>query len=766
MKNFVALFLIGCVSFMLSHPVLAQHVLPYFISGFWYADITFDDTFSCRFPRSYTYADVAKTTDKTEAAKTISLIQFAQSSYHPCSSENPCKCPNIQKVDPSQCNYLHAQSDFPGNENDAIFLFADDKQAPQCWSVYCENAKGDQAYFSLWTFPSYKCPVNSSFGFDAEDQTYGCSTEPICIADIIGRDITSDNVRGFLGDVGITEDEYSSRATLVEVLNNNEVINFGNIADFKTAGKFWGEKYQYPNLTFGQALNEILYNGLDNLLFNCPAREYSVDPLDVHPCQYDSKRGKEVAVLRCDYFVNYLYQQAGFKLIDFNPTTLPITLFNDLNYIRYEPAQKRMNNLSTDRASTEVIPNLTEHSQHMSWSLQERYIVNAFSQPQLDPFAIQITTYFSTNELIPRTEKIRFLWSLVQKNRKNEEAFNFLISNICRLYPIELIDNIFEEYKLQNSVSNRRVILDLLLPGLVSDPAKKIYEQEGLNTLAITNTAKIKRFFADLLSYEQDIDSLIIAVLDYRVIFEKEQYEQPKIDIDRVFQRPDIDVKKLKKKLFSSFNLSRNFFNEQLIMIFSNTSMQKRYLPVLIKNIEEENVITQTIFNICLYAFFTNELTGNDGFDSSKIDDSVRPLLLKYLETHRPAPFVLKTHISFENDEPYFLSTIKDRLQFGWVATYEAVQTHSMSEKYEKIANYISKTDNLWDKAVLIKNAVPRVLACFSTNELLNIKEALNTTKITKWQGTMYEVMPQMYKNRYIDAAILPIDKELKKRKI
>lgn len=365
--------------------------------------------------------------------------------------------------------------------------------------------------------------------------------------------------------------------------------------------------------------------------------------------------------------------------------------------------------------------NLTRWKQKITHSiytadryLQEKSINDIFSKSFFNlNNADRLTRDYIKNINITRTDKLVFLWDLAKNHRSDEARFNYILSCLRLLHPIELTDSLINDFYQQNSTKNKIGLMQVL-EEMVYQRAKNMYftTDPTLTNIANTNIPKIYNFYRELLLYDKNITILKEAILTYPIIFPS---EQAKYDIDQALQRTNIAG--LKRELLTE----HGFYAGQLAMIFSTPTMQKQYLKDFLNNIESQNTDVKKIFNDTLYSYFADEDFNipEIGFDGGKIDDEVRPYLAEYLKKQQPQAFKID-HYPTSN----FLS--EDGQRYYWLETYIATQTHNITEKNKQLAQYIKETNDLYYQASLLSCATTNIYAQFTIEDILKLKTSLD----------------------------------------
>ncbi len=142
-------------------------------------------------------------------------------------------------------------------------------------------------------------------------------------AQILGRDLGIKGL-GWAGHVGLTLAKNASEtaSSVIEVLNDIDVIQINTIEHFKQATRYWGSRYGIADQT--PAANQIIEEALRQRAL-CPIY---TDSATYHIGQGTPDKPTRCAVFRCDTFINYLFHYAGFTLPTYHGKTLPRLVFN------------------------------------------------------------------------------------------------------------------------------------------------------------------------------------------------------------------------------------------------------------------------------------------------------------------------------------------------------------------------------------------------------------------------------------------------------
>ncbi len=141
-------------------------------------------------------------------------------------------------------------------------------------------------------------------------------------AQILGRDLGISGL-AWAGHVGLTLAKHFSDTanTVIEVLNEIEVIQINSIQHFKQATRFWGSRYGIADQTL--AAEKITQEALRQRAL-CPIY---TDSATYHIGEGTPENPIRCAVFRCDTFINYLFHHAGYTLPTYRGKTLPRLVF-------------------------------------------------------------------------------------------------------------------------------------------------------------------------------------------------------------------------------------------------------------------------------------------------------------------------------------------------------------------------------------------------------------------------------------------------------
>lgn len=698
--------------FYFSAPVLAKHVLPIF-TGFWYTNVNGSNVDACGLTYFSDYVD------KTEGdAANIAKRVLQNVPPHEFCTWSVAKLAYYQTGQPT---------DFMGTVEDWEQIC---KQQPdqrvQTWERVCVDDKGyvdDRVEKTV--MPSYSCPIGSRYSlFDADSGFIGCSNKPsLCFADVVLRDLASnsmarqpkENELTLLGHIGLTfmDTELGSQGKVLEVLDDNQVIQTNSFENFKSRATYYGDKYSLKDnqeITLNQGI-DIMNSGLEET--TCDEIAYTAG-WDWYPCQYDPTRRKKTAIFRCDSFVYNAYLKgADIKIMDYSFPAMPSDIFNKFLYTRFN-SESTYNFVDKSLLHNDI-KDITKIDYYGKTYLQEQDIQNIFANNNLDIHKADAKTYYFVviDQSIPRYEKISFLWRLALRYKDNDARFDYIMNCLDYLSPVELTSELINQYQLQD-LKNKLVILRVL-SNITSDDAMLQYNKEGvwLQDLASVNTIKISDFFSKLLHQERNLVILEKAIFLYAHIFEP---KQAKADIDAVFERNDIDSSKLQQNLFAN----AAFYTHQLSIILSSKGMQIKYLPALLAKVKQQYNWTAA-FNKSLFFYFVDAdfYPKKIGFDGGKLDDSVRSLLLQYLNQQQPPQFIA-------NHIPNFVYNSQDFIYYQWLATVYAIQAHSILERNQKIAHYIKNVQDLSYKALLLFYATSEIYNQYSITELNRIHNIMD----------------------------------------
>jgi hypothetical protein len=141
-------------------------------------------------------------------------------------------------------------------------------------------------------------------------------------AQILGRDLEARGLH-WAGHVGLTFAKHFADTTesVIEVLNQIEVIQINSIQQFKKSTRYWGSRYGIADQT--PAAERIIEEALKQREL-CPIY---TDSATFHRGQGTPDNPTRCAVFRCDTFINYLFHEAGYTLPTYHGTTLPRLVF-------------------------------------------------------------------------------------------------------------------------------------------------------------------------------------------------------------------------------------------------------------------------------------------------------------------------------------------------------------------------------------------------------------------------------------------------------
>jgi len=610
------------------------------------------------------------------------------------------------------------------------------------WKKSCVNKSGKEiTKISVVIQPSYICPVRTRYGYDINENRFGCSNYPVvCDADVAGRDNGNPQIAAF-GHLGMTMfhtlGDGKERDFGVEALDLPHSINVQYFDTFRKGGscgtKYWGARYSYnnvPYLTKAKATNIINY-ALDQAA--CDS-SILVSGWDYTPCGSNPKKPK-LATYRCDALVYDSFVK-GASLHIVPKYKFPITpkdIFAAVKYCR-EKGSKCPITETLFPSSVSLLQEVLPPNQF----LFEKQIRDLFIKQSLDVGGLDLATYnYVHSNNIARVDKINFLWQLALEQKDNEFAFNYLLSCLNTLDPQELTTTFIQTYFAQKSLGNKRILI-LLLANLAveKNPA----------TLDI-----IKQFFLTLANAETNPIILETIIFAHAHIFSA---AEAKIHIDEIFSRQDIDVKKLRQAVYTN----PAYFTEQLAMILSSFEMQDKYLKQLLDEVSANTRVAQQSFNNSLYYYFKDAdyTPPKVGFDPSLLSDNSRAMLKNYLTKIRPITFIA--------DHPPELTVgSSDYTQYVWLETYMSVQAKNEKEKQRLIAKYIANTQDPIYQALLLSLATKNVYAEFSHSDLESIhaklENVLQVLNSQEFNSNELEVNRIEFAKKFIEAGIIKIDR-------
>ncbi len=140
------------------------------------------------------------------------------------------------------------------------FDYADVMKQPgavkaETWASWCKRGTYGVELVSHGIFPLYGCPAGTRVGHCEQGSSRRCCTNepPVCLADVVGRDLNEGAATGWLGHVGLALDfdlnTYQYGNFVLEALNNSKVINVNTMRSFEFESPYWGERYGLRALT-------------------------------------------------------------------------------------------------------------------------------------------------------------------------------------------------------------------------------------------------------------------------------------------------------------------------------------------------------------------------------------------------------------------------------------------------------------------------------------------------------------------------------------
>ena len=192
-------------------------------------------------------------------------------------------------------------------------------------------------------------------------------TAPYYPAQILGRDL---EIRGlsWAGHVGLTLGKHFSDTTesVIEVLNQIEVIQINAISQFKKTTRYWGSRYGIVDQT--PAADRMMKEALRQRAL-CPIYTESST---FYPGQGTPDNPTRCAVFRCDTFINYLFHEAGYTLPTYRGITLPRLVFKAFPKIHENGLAASTTSFEVFRANFDLPPeNTTPKTLQTTWKLAQ-----------------------------------------------------------------------------------------------------------------------------------------------------------------------------------------------------------------------------------------------------------------------------------------------------------------------------------------------------------------------------------------------------------
>lgn len=599
-KKPFSLALLFCCFIGYQPNTMAQHVLPIFTEQWTWAPWSCPYRDSCADYVSHcTFPVIVKTGVNLNAAASALYSQLKQ---------DKCDCKAL---------------DFHSEEIVPMFFNSDPeewrekmqpypKQYPPDYRIdlaecHCSSPTHDGS-FSATIYPIYKCPDGSSPGWD-EDGSYGCTTTPFCMADVVARDFDAPALQS-IAHVGLVTYNSEYLPYALEALNDEQVVHWDNkiLNSFikhpcthGTSGdycQYWGDRYNLiSNLTYNQA-EKILTIGMQQAEFEPiynptvsdgpyghPGNIVAVLVYDQNNQHWEKQNAIDRARFRCDTFVNYMYHEAtGVPLPQYGKDILPYATYLSFpslrNGTRFDYSTRNQN-----------------HFRHItpSWLFEKDEILELLQQDntslvQLD----QALSDYVKDQKIERKNKITFLWEQAINYSKNVDKFTYLTRWLSALQPVELIPEFISLYSQLNDIECKISLISLVYDSIL------LIEKPDYDDFLIKNNSNSiimgQKFLINLLKYESSRKILRNVIFYLPSILQAEQAEKLiKTTIDQHNQNNSKDSKPL---------LTENeYYFQQLALAFSSEEMKQVLLPVLLQEIKQLKPSRQKMFNKYLSFF-------------------------------------------------------------------------------------------------------------------------------------------------------------------
>lgn len=304
-----------------------------------------------------------------------------------------------------------------------------------------------------------------AYGVDAGQGTeYTC---PACLLDVVGRDLAYPPPLSLLGHVGLiaglpinpppTPGE-GNDFSVIEVLNNAEVINVTPLPSFQATSRYWGEAYGLPGLsgmTVEQSL-EAVGAGLEQKLYR---PRYTFSPFYVEgTLAWDANgafKAQTRGEFRCDSFVNFLYRK-GYGVAIYSradPTITPGGIFHKFR-------SPRLHAVSTATAGPAAGDTGTQGTAQPAPPRDEAELATSLALGADAPeWAVAMARILDDSRL-NRADKLDAMLAYVRDHREDPVAFAAALHMLTRrLHAVEVIPQLLDLYAQEPALQNRLEVL-------------------------------------------------------------------------------------------------------------------------------------------------------------------------------------------------------------------------------------------------------------------------------------------------------------------
>ena len=155
------------------------------------------------------------------------------------------------------------------------------------------------------------------------------AAKPLASGDILGRDLLIKGL-GSIGHValGTGDDVGLPTQVVVEVLNENPVVQFNFLSNFKSKSKYWGSRSGLGDYSSGthDALVEAYHQSWSCANYTT-STAYVVGKGDAR-----NRKPTKCGMWRCDTFIAWNFYSAGYSEIMDNHVMLPINVYYTFPY--------------------------------------------------------------------------------------------------------------------------------------------------------------------------------------------------------------------------------------------------------------------------------------------------------------------------------------------------------------------------------------------------------------------------------------------------
>jgi len=498
MKRLLTISTLLLISY--SPAILASIVLPEF-TGDWYINLSSITNGSCgQFIYKYKHKfNGGWTTDD------IKKIIIGEDKRHDCQWH----------VRISNVLSSTVPSDFPGSDIDWQDVWLKDRLAPTFVKATCLNSAGKSIDEKLKLIqPIYQCPLQTQSKYLEKSLAFRCVTTLHCAADVLGRDLRLPIGEGF-GHIGMTA--LFDGSFSLEILNDDTVLHLWNRANFanKLSDHFWGEKYGLTGLheiTFPQSsdiINLGIKQGMYHPTYTSKAKIVPGEYCDKYTLTkqgtWEASTSECHAEFRCDTFIDYCYSKITGIKVPSGFIATPRQTYN--SFISLRTLKLENDSLDVDKLS----PQQSIHSRY-----QEFKTINELDAPMGNNIDLSVLqsklNAIDRDDSLSQKDRALYYWQQAKKHSAQPILFQLFTDYLADQSPIFLTTEIINQYKIKQSIKNKKRML-ILLEKITHEISSKKSDSH------LSQLRDIQDFYLELIKNERDSHAMALLAEQLQSVF-------------------------------------------------------------------------------------------------------------------------------------------------------------------------------------------------------------------------------------------------------